>query len=145
MSARRPFLSATLAKATASKRSSIRLIGPTVPSPGTKSTSRSPAPKASPTSSRERQLADTPSCLSFDKPQTKTSLASYSPARDRDGFTPVGCGYCRHRALAEPRKHRNNQCLRACRSCDEGKGAWKGPADGYTIPTIPCRRPLVGV
>jgi hypothetical protein len=33
------------------------LIGPTVPSPGTKSTSRSPAPKASPTSSRERQLA----------------------------------------------------------------------------------------
>jgi hypothetical protein len=21
-----------------------------------------------------------------------------------------------------------------CRSCDEGKGAWKGPADGYTIP-----------
>src|SRR5437899_12767465 len=59
MSARRPFLSATLAKATASKRASIRLIGPTVPSPGTKSTSRSPAPKASPTSSRERQLADT--------------------------------------------------------------------------------------
>src|SRR5882724_9691086 len=59
MSARRPFLSATLAKGTASKRSSIRLIGPTVPSPGTKSTSRSPAPKASPTSSRERQLADT--------------------------------------------------------------------------------------
>jgi hypothetical protein len=37
------------------------------------------------------------------------------------------------------------QCLRACKSRDEGKGTCKGPADGYAIPTIPCRRPLVGV
>jgi len=39
------------------------------------------------------------SCLSFCRPQTKTSLASCGPARDCDGLTPVGCGYCRHRAL----------------------------------------------
>ena len=37
-----------------SKRSSTRSTGPTVRSLGTKSISRSPAPKASPTSSRER-------------------------------------------------------------------------------------------
>lgn len=42
-------------------------------------------------------------------------------------------------------KARDHQCLPACKSRHEGKGARKGDVDGYAIPPIPHQRQPAGI